>query len=282
MSLRDTRSPLFHPRLLDERIKGHTFPADLPERHAILKQWVLALRAGKLASSKEVSLHGDFLADVFGRALGYRTVTTSGAGGWELSAERTMGAGGKSADGALGFFAPGTPGTVVAPIELKGAKQQLDIAMGRALTPVQQAWDHANRSPGCRWVLVSNYRETRLYSTARTPDVYQPFLLEELEHLEPFKRLYFLLSREHLLPTLPGGVSLADELLSASARAEAQITQRLYEEYRDLRRKLYQDLCRRHSNLPATEVLQYAQTVLDRILFIAFAEDRGLLPPKIF
>ena len=139
MSLRHSRSPLFHARLLKERLAGHTFPADLAERHALLKSWVLALRSGKLDSAKEVSLHGDFLGDVFGRALGYRTITTSGAGDYELSAERSVGTGGKSADGALGFFGPGSPGKVFAPIELKGAKQSLDTALGRVLTPVQQA-----------------------------------------------------------------------------------------------------------------------------------------------
>jgi len=278
VSPRQNRAPLFHARILKDRLAGHAFPADLAERHAILKQWVLAQQAGELDAAKEVSLHGDFLGDVFGRALGYRTVTGSGAGGWELSAEKTMGGGGKSADGALGFFSPGARGVVVVPIELKGSKQSLDHAMGRVHTPVEQAWDYANHSPGCRWILVSNYKETRLYSTARTPDVYEEFLLLDLEDVETFKRFYFLLAREHLLGATPGGVAMVDELLSASARVEAEITQKLYEQYRDLRSVLYQDLCRRHSNIRQAEVLQYAQTILDRILFIAFAEDRGLLP----
>jgi 16S rRNA G966 N2-methylase RsmD len=65
---------------------------------------------------------------------------------------------------------------------------------------------------------------------------------------------------------------------SRGPNVEAEITQRLYEDYRDLRKKLFQDLCRRHPELPPAEVLQVTQTVLDRILFIAFAEDRGLLP----
>ena len=277
MSLR-SRAPLFHPRVFKERLTGFVFPNDLAERHAILHKWVLALRAGKLDASKEVSLHGDFLSDVFGRALGYRTVTTSGAGAWEVSAERTMGGGGKSADGALGFFAPNTPGIVIAPIELKGAKQSLDLALGRKQTPVQQAWDYANHSPGCHFIVVSNYKETRLYSTARTPEIYETFLLDELENPEAFKRFYFLLNRAFLLPSEPGGISFADELLSASAKEEAEITQRLYEDYRNLRKKLFQDLCRRHSNRAQADILQYTQTILDRILFIAFAEDRGLLP----
>jgi type I restriction-modification system DNA methylase subunit len=278
VSPRHNRAPLFHARILKERLGDQTFPADLAERHAILKRWVLALRAGKLDTAKEVSLHGDFLGDVFGRALGYRTVTSSGAGGWEISAETSVGSSGKSADGSLGFFAPRTPDVVIAPIELKGARQSLDHAVGRVHTPVQQAWDYANCSPGCRWILVSNYRETRLYSTSRGPDCYEVFFLEDLERRDAFERFYFLLCREHLLPAAPGGFSFADELLAASAKVEAQITQRLYEEYRDLRKKLYRDLCRRHSNLPAAEVLTYTQTILDRILFIAFAEDRGLVP----
>ena len=97
-----------------------------------------------------------------------------------------MGSGGKSVDGALGFFRQGEPDRVLVPIELKSVRQDLDRSGGRAFTPVQQAWDHANHSPGCRFILVSDYEETRLYSTARTPDVCETFLLEDLATLEGF------------------------------------------------------------------------------------------------
>ena len=59
MSLR-TRAPLFHARILRDRLAGFVFPSDLAERRAILQKWVLALRAGKLDAAKEVSLHGEF------------------------------------------------------------------------------------------------------------------------------------------------------------------------------------------------------------------------------
>ncbi|HRI70468.1 MAG TPA: Eco57I restriction-modification methylase domain-containing protein [Polyangium sp.] len=62
------------------------------------------------------------------------------------------------------------------------------------------------------------------------------------------------------------------------AKEEAEITQRIYADYRNVRKKLFQDLCRRHSNRAPTDILQYTQTILNRILFITFAEDRGLLP----
>jgi 16S rRNA G966 N2-methylase RsmD len=269
---------LFHPRALRDRLAAYTFPPDLEARRAKVLPWIDALRAGKIDEEKEVGLHGEFFGSIFGAVLGYRRVAESGAEGWELSAEKTTGGGNKSADGALGFFQKGTPGRVVAPIELKGARQSLDHALGRVLTPVQQAWDYANHSPGCRWIVVSNYRETRLYSPARTPDVYASFLLEDLADLDRFKELYFVLARENLLPAELDGTSRTDELLAASAKVEAEITKELYEEYKKLRSELYEHLARVHSNIPPLDLLGYTQTILDRFLFIAFAEDRGLLP----
>jgi SAM-dependent methyltransferase len=270
--------PLFHARVHPKQIASFTFPADLDRRHAIVLGFVDALKRGRLDDAKEVSLHGDFLTRVFGDALGYRSVSQAGPDGWELEAERRMGAGGKSVDGALGFFREGEPGRVLVPIELKSARQDLDRSGGRALTPVQQAWDYANHSPGCRFVLVSNYRETRLYSTARTPDVCETFLLEDLAGIEGFKRFYYLLARDRLLGPAPGVASPVEQLLVSSAVAEAEVTRELYTEYRGLREKLFAELRRTHSNLPALELLGYAQTILDRVLFIAFAEDRDLLP----
>ena len=270
--------PLFHVRVHPKQVATFAFPDDLERRHAVVLGFVDALKRGRLDDKKEVSLHGDFLTRVFGDALGYRTVSQSGAEGWELVAEQRMGSGGKSVDGALGFFRQGEPDRVLVPIELKSVRQDLDRSGGRALTPVQQAWDYANHSPGCRFILVSNYKETRLYSTARTPDVCETFLLEDLATLEGFKRFYYLLARERLLGPAPGVASPVELLLASSAAAEAEVTRELYSEYRGLREKLFAQLRLSHSNLPALEVLGYAQTILDRVLFVAFAEDRDLVP----
>jgi type I restriction-modification system DNA methylase subunit len=270
--------PLFHVRVHPKQIAAFAFPDDLERRHAVVLGFVDALKRGRLDDKKEVSLHGDFLTRVFGDALGYRTVSQSGAEGWELVAEQRMGSGGKSVDGALGFFRQGEPDRVLVPIELKSVRQDLDRSGGRALTPVQQAWNYANHSPGCRFILVSNYKETRLYSTARTPDVCETFLLEDLATLDGFKRFYYLLARERLLGPSPGIPSAVELLLASSAAAEAEVTRKLYSDYRDLREKLFAQLRHTHSNLPALEVLGYAQKILDRVLFIAFAEKRDLLP----
>lgn len=266
---------LFHPRVLRDQLRVHSFPPDLDARRARLRPWVERLRSGELAATNEVQLHGPFLQGVFGEVLGYRGWDRP-APGFDLHQEVPV-AGGGQVDGALGWFGAGAS-RVHVPIELKGAGQDLDAAGSRKQTPVEQAWGYANATAGCRWIIVSNYRETRLYSRAHSTQEYERFLLADLLEDEPFRRLWLLLSRGSLLPTAPGGRSLTDELLADSARAQDDVTDRLYDEYRSLRVNLFTRLVRAHSNLPQVDVLRHTQKLLDRFLFVAFAEDRGLLP----
>ena len=70
------------------------------------------------------------------------------------------------------------------------------------------------------------------------------------------------------------------DMLDDSARAEWEITNRLYKDFSSLRTLLLDELRKTHSHIPAAELIPLVQTVLDRVLFIAFAEDRNLLPPN--
>jgi hypothetical protein len=47
-----------------------------------------------------------------------------------------------------------------------------------------------------------------------------------------------------------------------------------------LREQAFEQLCRVNPAVPPHAVLTCAQKVLDRVLFCAFCEDRGLLPPE--
>lgn len=246
------------------------------KHRATVETWLGHLRSGVLDETKETSLHGDFLQSVFGEILGYTTLSRAPDGRWELTAEKSMLSGG-SADGAIGFFEKGKS-HVVAPIELKGATQFLDHAKGRTLTPIQQGWDCANKTPESRWIIVSNYRETRLYAKSRGQAAYELFRLEDLENEEGFLRFVALLGRDALLGGPPAGPSPLGEILIASERTEREITEALYGEYRAIRARLFDELLRRHPNIAARELLAFAQTILDRVLFLAFAEDRQLLP----
>jgi type I restriction-modification system DNA methylase subunit len=74
-------------------------------------------------------------------------------------------------------------------------------------------------------------------------------------------------------------------LLVTSEEAQEDITKQLYEEYKQVRLNIVKDLRFRfgsklHIPNPDQVLIEKAQKTLDRILFIAFCEDRGLLPEK--
>jgi type I restriction-modification system DNA methylase subunit len=234
--------------------------------------WLARLRWGALDDSNEVSLRGGFLEWIFGDVLGYATIAIAQDGRWELVAASAGG----SADAAIGWFEEGKRHVAV-PIELAGADQFLEHAKGRARTPIQRGWDDANATPESRWVLVSNFRETRLYAKRHGQAAYELFRLEDLAVREGMLRFVALLGRDAIL----GGPSLDQSplgrMLLGSERAEQDVTARLYSQVRRVRARLLAELRREHTSVPADELVSKAQTILDRLLFVAFAEDRQLL-----
>lgn len=291
MTNRSTRA-LFHSKTLNTALRAFSFPQDMEVRHQKLGTWIAALKTGTLDEIKEVSLHGSFINDIFQDVLGYCSVIQGAGKAWEINAEQTISDGGGSADGAIGFFTTADnpqgkvklQGKVVAPIELKGAKNDLDRpASGRAESAVDQGWRYANYTPDCRWIIVSNYRELRLYHTNKTPAYYEQFFLTDLADLKAFKRFYFLLCRRNFLPSQNGvqTVSVIDRLLKDSDEAQEEITNKLYQEYKAIRLALVKHF--RFTGPPDIPnrdrvLIEKAQKTLDRVLFIAFCEDKGLLP----
>ncbi len=285
---------LFHRKTLNNALRNFAFPADLEMRQQRIIQWIASLQNGTLDEIKEVSLHGQFLNDIFQQVLGYRSVIDGSGKEWEIHAEQTVSDGGGSADGALGLFTAvdgkqgkvKLQGRIVAPIELKGAKNDLDRpAPGRKESAVDQGWRYANYTADCRWVIVSNYREIRLYQTNKTPAYYEQFFLTDLSDLERFKRFYFLLCRQNFLPpvTSPQSPSRLDLLLQESNEAQEEITKQLYREYKQVRLDIARYFrTKGPESIPNRDaaLIEKAQKVLDRVLFIAFCEDRGLLPAK--
>jgi len=211
----------------------------------------------------------------FGASLSrYWVITFFGSGPtWSINDEKRTGTG--SADTALGHFSAADK-TVIAPVELKGADTpDLDAIMpGRYKSPVQQVWEYAMDTPGCQFLLVSNMLEFRLYAVGHTRQVYERFDIQELADSDAaYQRFRLLLSAERLL----GGDT--DRLLRDSALAEKAITQKLYSDYKTWRINLLLALMQ-HNEHDAEALIEPAQKLLDRVLFIAFAEDRGLLPSK--
>jgi len=272
-----SHTSLFNKRLVRQAVEGLD-ATRLAAARAGIAPWLEHLTRGTLDQQTEVQVHGPFLSSVFGTVLGYRGFGRAQAGQWDLRGEESVKRG--SIDAALGHFrsADEGPSIVIAPMELKGSRHPLDSRRGRPMTPVQQAWSYANRTPASLWVLVSNYRETRLYSKQHGMGAYERFLLEELADDQALGRFVTLLGRDTLLGTHPNRPSPLTELLLGSEHREHENITRLYAEYRDLRRDLYAHVLESHPKVPAGDLLAAVQKVLDRVLFIAFAEDLRLVP----
>lgn len=251
-------------------LKRHIQPEQVPANHsAILSDWAEMISSGRIYGLKETALHGQFTAKIVESVLGYRG-PLSGAN-YTVSTEQAILRG--SVDLALGHFGGPKP-KIIAPFELKGAgTRDLDAIMpGRNKSPVQQAWEYAMNARGVKWVLVSNYIELRLYGFGEGTSAYEAFHLDQLSDPNEYARFMLLLSAESLL----SGRTL--DLLTESRREDKDITDKLYRDYKALRLKLLHAVQEADASIEALDAIALAQKILDRVLFIAFAEDTGLLP----
>ena len=255
----------------NKTIKRHILRASEPDPAKLdaLRQWGDTIRDRSIETQKETALHGNFKQRIMCDVLGYRDFNESGQ--WTVDVEAQIGAG--SVDLALGHFSK-EDRRIIAPFELKGAKtKNLDAIMpGRAKSPVQQAWEYASDNPGTKWVLVSNYLEIRLYSYADGRQFHDSFDLSKLHSPDEYQRFMLLLSAENLL----SGQTLA--ILQESRKEDRDITDRLYGDYRTLRSDLIGAVQTALPDGDPLDSIRLGQTILDRVLFIAFAEDNGLLP----
>jgi len=268
------RRPLFLPRFLareaqNQQLRG----AGYDRAFEIIQRWA-DLDAKSRLRKKETSLDAEFLLEVFGQALGYKPPTGSDE---EYNLSRQFAVPGiGTADAALGRFGPAAESSPVVVIELKGASTNLDADKFNGRTPVQQCWDYLNALPNCPWGIVSNFRTIRLYHRDRTPLAFEHFTLEELRKNECFAEFYCLLERGGLLPSA-FAEARAVRLLDESGARQREVGDELYNAYSANRLALIHYLHDRRKKL-LESAIAIAQKLLDRVIFIAFCEDRGLLP----
>lgn len=269
--------PLFRPDVLHRRVAAAPAPPRAAEFRDVFVRWADLLASAAGQKMKETELLPDFIADVFIGILGYRPAADPGEGGrFSLKRERLVEVGAKFADAVLGAFGPGVDRPIVA-LEGKGPLDPLDRPFGgRALSAVDQGYGYAINLP-CDWIIVTNLRQIRLYHKGHTQREYERWDVAEMARDDrELRRFVFVLGAEQVVAG--AGPEHLNELLDASAKAGETVTQQFYAEYARIRRELFQALSEHNPALSRAQVLSATQTLLDRALFIAFAEDRGLLP----
>ena len=269
---------LILPSFLRDAAADKRFDDDvLRAAHAVLVRWADLESSGRLATLNESQMQGDFLAQVFGEALGYAG-PLDGKEVWHR--EQHYQIAGETPDAILGFFRQTEPHKPLTVIELKGPRVHLDRDRSNGRTAVAQCWDYlVNTPPECRWGIVSNIVSFRLYERASTKRAYEHFTLQSLRDFDLFKQFYVLFQRQGLIEDSLLGQPRAVVLLKKSTERQRKVGNDLYNAYSDNRTALITELHVTRKR-PLDEAVEMAQRLFDRIMFIAFCEDRQLLPQK--
>lgn len=267
--------PLFRPDVLRAYLTKFTLPGRIEPARAKLSQWAAMLVGGGADDLNERELLPDFITDVFVGLLGYEA-PPGREGQYNLSREQHVEVEGQFADAALGRFTA-TQRQFVTVVEGKGPKDPLERPhAGRRMSAVDQGYKYAVNLP-CDWIILTNIHQVRLYYKGTDQQTYERFDTEQLATNEALlKKLVFLLGAERLLP--PEGRSHLYDLLAASERAGRELTRDYYRSFAELREQAFHRIAAANPTADRHAVLSATQKILDRVLFCAFCEDRGLLP----
>ncbi|SFZ94622.1 TaqI-like C-terminal specificity domain-containing protein [Flaviramulus basaltis] len=236
-----------------------------------------------IRNSKEEEYQGIFLTELFVNLLDYTLKPNTD---FNLVAEYKNQNNARKADGAILHN-----NIAIGVIELKGTNTK-DLESIR-----KQAFDYKANQKGCSYIITSNFEKLRFYINDATE--FEEFNLFELPQ-ERFELLYLCLQKDNIINNIPL------QIKEASIVVEEQITKQFYKDYSLFKRELFRDLVKRNVKRIKAEALlretkqsleeqaetlqleknvkltlfKKSQKLIDRFLFIFFAEDRGLLPPN--
>ena len=275
---------MLQKNIVKKYIKNHIDTEKIAELYQKYKNTFHNLeKIQHIKDSKEEQYQEGFLRDLFCDILGY---TINPEPNFNLITEKKNESDSRKADGAIII-----DGKVLAVIELKGC-DTTDLSKVE-----NQAFGYKAHNPTANLVIISNFAKLRLYIEDASDFLeFNIFAMTQ----EQFELLYLCLSLENVKS------STALKLKKESVSAENSITDKLYADYSAFKRALFADICQLNlggESLPLAPKAETAfsatpssgdtpqrpvvdkltlfkktQKLLDRILFVLFCEDRGLLP----
>lgn len=251
---------IFSKKELKSKIKN-AFPTGILNREQKLKiveNWQQNISSGKYINAKEEEIKPLFLTQFFGEILGYDYNNSTD---WNLRFENKTSLDSTKSDGALGFFKirnnEEIQKDVKAVIEIKDARTTLDKPQNRKDfkgSAVEQCFMYAAKiGEKCKWVIVSNFLEIRLY-LANDMTKYESFDIMSLSDDYEFSRFYYLLSNGQLFyENIPSAI---DIFLSNRIEKEKTITKEFYAEFQSLRELFFYHLKTHNPEKDTLKLLQ--------------------------
>lgn len=214
-------------------------------------------RQENIRNLKEEEFQEGFIRELFVNIFGY---TLNPEPNYNIVLEKKNVDDSKKADGAII-----RNNEVIAVIELKST-QTTNLDSFR-----DQAFGYKNHNPKCVYVITSNFEKIRLYINDATN--HEEFDLFNLKK-EDFSLLWLCFSKDNILNDIPLKIK------EASVLQEENVTKKLYNDYSKFRTEIFEDIVKNNAQFDKLVLFKKTQKLLDRFLFIFFAEDRLLLPPN--
>lgn len=210
-----------------------------------------------IRDSKEEEYQEGFVRDLFVKVLGY---TLKPQPDYNLVLEKKTEADATKSDGAL---LRGE--SVIGVIELKDTDTtELDSIE-------KQVFGYKHKHKSCVYVITSNFEKLRFYiNDAIEWEEFNLFQLTE----ERFSVLWLCLQQKNISDDIPL------KMKQASETEEENITKKLYADYSKFKKDLFANIAELNPRFNKVELFKKTQKLLDRLLFILFAEDRLLVPPN--
>jgi type I restriction-modification system DNA methylase subunit/REP element-mobilizing transposase RayT len=250
-----------------------------------------------IRNSKEEEFQEGFIRELFVNILNY---TLKPKPGFNIVLEKKNVDDSRKADAAIinNFSTDGmNPTDGLKPKQTDGLTRQLQAIATRQLQAIAvielkststtdldtvetQAFGYKNHHPNCVYVITSNFEKLRFYIHNAVD--YLEFDLFNLSK-EQFSLLWLCLSKDNILKDLPLRIK------ESSVLQEENVTKQLYADYSKFREAIFENIVKNNSSninngvnpvVDPLTLFKKTQKLLDRFLFIFFAEDRLLLPPN--
>jgi SAM-dependent methyltransferase len=273
----ELKEPLFNQRVLRLLVERETAsgvaPSDLARQRML--HWIEQLERGALDRVSESTAEQTFNSEIFGTVLGYTQLGQ--AVEHTLLPKRTGSSGRDTPDFVLGHFDL-TAGREewLAVGEIKNSRTDLDqpqLSRANKETPVEQGFRYATKGrPGVEWVIVTNFREIRLYKNGYI-NAFHSWQLSELVDEQKFQEFFCILGPDGLLGTVRE--PLAIRVFRESVYAGKNLKEGFYGLYKLVQQALVDHLQGQSASagMSVADLFGKAHKLLNRILFVAFCED---------
>ena len=160
-------------------------------------------------------------------------------------------------------------------VELKGTTcKDLNKRYNREQSPIEQVTNYASIKEETQWAFVSNYDEFRFFNPSYR-EKYISFKFKQLTDPNILKRFLLIFSKFSLIDK-----DIPQTLLKETRIIERELEDEFYKLFSETRLMLIKELEYSSESIDRIEAIRLAQLILNRFIFLCFAEDLRLIPSE--